>query len=154
MLSLRSRCSIEIVNVHGEVVPILDEGATITPGSPTTKYREYWTEEEDLQYVYPYPNDGSSAKDCAVEHRGGVHGNFGFELLLDEQSGHAAITVDYFAVVPFAPDGRFALIYEPKQATLTGVLGRNEMAIEIELQPGFSAGRDDPPFKSLRVRCR
>lgn len=144
------------MDVNGRVVPILDWGASVDPADRrTSRYREYWTEEEDLDFVYrqevPKP-DGSTS---VVEHFGGVHGNFGYELVVRERTQAAVLRVDYFAVSPSLAGGTLSLRYEPKSVTVAGSL-KSEVGlrVDIEMQPGFSAGRGSPEIKLLRVKCR
>jgi hypothetical protein len=152
---LLPRCTIQIVNVLDQVVSILDEGATITPGTKRTKYREYWTEEEDLSYVYRQAVTGPSGIPSTVEWPGGVHGNLGYELLFAESSRKATLRIDYFTVLPSIADGQLSLAYEPKAVTIGGVLGRDsKLRIDVELQAGFSEDAGRPDFKYLRVTCK
>lgn len=152
---LRPRCTIQLINVLGEVVPLLDEGAQITPATGRTRYREYWTEEEDLDYVYRQPvvaPDGSMSK---VDWPGGVHGNFGYELLVAEASGKFSLEINFFTVLPSTANGRLDLEYEPKLVSMSGVLGRGgKVRIDTELQAGFSEQVRRPDFKFLRVTCK
>jgi hypothetical protein len=106
---LRPRCSIQILNALGEVVPILDEGALITPGTGRTKYREYWTEEEDLHYIYRQPVRAPDGTVSTVDWPSGVHGNFGYELLVAEASGKFSLRIDYFTVLPSTANGGVGL---------------------------------------------
>jgi hypothetical protein len=156
---LQPRCSIEIVNDDGQmvlveggdgqVVPILDWGPSIEPAGPhCARYREYWTEEEDLTYTYGPTKPG-------VELVGGVHGNLGYELIVRGKQQMATLRVDYFAVLPSVVEGELSLDYEPKSVTVTGSLknGRG-LKVEVELQRGLSEERGRPFFKWLRVTCR
>lgn len=144
------RCIIEIINAEGHVVPILDEGASIEPSSPrNSRYREYWTEEEDLVYTFRH-----SASGTQVEYTGDIHVNIGYELVVREKTQRGVLRVDYFEVLPLVADGTLHLEYVPKSVTVTGSLKRgNSMNVQIELQPGFSEEEGRPPFKWLRVRC-
>jgi len=149
---LQPRCTIQIVNALGEVVPILDWGASITPGTGGAKYREYWTEEEDLKFVYRQPVTTPDGSVSTVDWPGDVHGNFGYELLVAEASGEFSLRIDYFTVLPSTANGRLDYSYEPKSVSMSGALGHaGKMLVDIELQAGFSeqAGRSD--FKFLRV---
>ena len=151
----RTRCTIEILNVLGEVVPILDEGASISPGHGRTPTREYWTEEEDLIYVYREVISAPDGSQSKIERPGGVHGNIGYELLLHEKTGRAVLRLDYFTVLPSESAGQLSLEYEPKSVTISGALTRGAgLRLDVELQAGFSEDHGRPDFKTLRLTCR
>jgi len=151
----RPRCSIQIVNVEDEVVEILDEGAAIAPGTPTTPYREVWTEEEDLAYVDRAAAVAPDGSTTVVERSGDVHGNLGYELSCVVATGEAELRVDYFTVSPSVVDGQLALTYEPRSVTVSGKLGQGAVLdVAVDLQAGFSEARGRPDFKQLRVTCR
>jgi len=151
----RPRCSIQIVNVEDAVVPILDEGAVITPATSTTPYREVWTEEEDLAYVYREPIVAPDGTTTIVEHPGDVHGNFGFDFTFTPKTRKAVLRVDYFTVLPVLSGGALRLVYEPKSVTITGRIGRgSSLHLAIDLQAGFSEARGRPDFRLLRVSCK
>ena len=152
---LRPRCTIQFVNVRGQVVPILDEGASITPGTKRTKYREYWTEEEDLFYMYRQPVPAPDGSMSTVDWPGGAHGNIGYELLLAEATRKFVLRIDYFTLLPSIVNGQLITAYEPKSASVSGVLGRgSKLYIDVELQAGFSEEARRPDFKYLRVTCK
>lgn len=150
------RCSIEIVNVEGRVVPLLDAGAYLEPaGRHRRVYRETWTEEEDLVFVPRPPVAAADGSTSSVEQVGGIHGNFGYELLVRAKTQAATLRVDFFRVCPsLAADG-LALDYEPQSVTVRGSLKRGlGLRVEIELQAGLSEEKGRPFFKTLRVVCR
>jgi len=152
MPSPKPRCTIQIVNVIGEVVPILDWGAVISPGTKRAKYREYWTEEEDLYFVYRQSVTAPDGTVSTVDWPGGVHGNFGYELLIAEATGKFSLRIDYFTLLPSVSNGKLDLAYEPMSVSVTGMLGRaNRTRIETQLQAGFSEQAGQPEFKYLRV---
>jgi hypothetical protein len=152
---LRPRCTIQIVNVRDKVVPILDAGAAITPEAGRTKYREYWTEEEDLSYVFRRQITGPSGAPSKLQLPADVHGNIGYELLLSEKTRKAVLRLDYFTVSPFVENGKLSLEYEPKSVTVSGILGQgSKLQIDVELQAGFSEAPGKPDFKYLRVTCK
>jgi hypothetical protein len=160
---LRPRCSIEVVDENGQavmveeddgqMVPLLDWGASIEPaGRRSARYRESWSEEEDLTYTYrPSTPEGAPS----IEMVSGIHGNIGYELVVRGRQQKATLRVDYFAALPSVVNGKLSLDYEPKSVTVTGSLknGRG-LKIEVEWQRGLSAGPDRPFFKWLRVSCR
>jgi hypothetical protein len=162
---LRPRCTIEIIDETGKVVmveggdgqmvPILDEGASIEPaGSRRARYREYWTEEEDLTYTYRPLTSGSGPGTPLI---GGVHGNIGYELIVREKQQRATLRVDYFGVLPTVLGGALALDYEPRSVTVTSSLEKAKkfgLSVQVEWQPGLSVNAGGPFFKWLRVRCR
>ena len=151
---IRPRCTIQLLNVRGELVPILDDGASITPGTRHTKYREVWTEEEDLDYVYRQPVTAADGTASTVAWPGSVHGNFGYELLVAESTRRFSLRIDYFTVLPSVANGQLALAYEPKSASVVGVLGRGgRMRLDIALQSGFSEEAGRPDLEFLRVTC-
>ncbi len=150
------RCTIELLTAEGHVVPILDEGAAIEPSSPrNSRYREYWSEEEDLVFTFRHSapgGDGSSA--AQVEYVGDLHVNLGYELVVRERSQRGVLRVDYFEASPLVVDGKLYLDYVPKSVTVSGSLKRgNRLNVQLELQPGFSQERGGPELKWLRVRC-
>jgi hypothetical protein len=162
---LRPRCTIEIIDENGQavmvegedgqMVPILDWGASIEPAGPLrARYREYWTEEEDLTYTYrPHAAEGSPVTELI----GGIHGNIGYELIVREKQRKATLRVDYFAALPILVNGELSLDYEPKSVTVTCSLAKRrgpKFDVQVEWQPGLSVGPGQPFFKWLRVRCR
>jgi hypothetical protein len=153
---IQPRCSITIVNVENQVVPILDEGALITPSGPRNiTYREYWTEEEDLDYTYRQKVLAPDGSTSIVEVPGQIHGNIGYELLVRGKRQKAVLRVDYFTVLPSIVNGALSLEYEPKSVTVTGSLKHGTgLRVDIELQAGLSDDRGRPEFKWLRVACR
>lgn len=150
------RCTIEILNTAGQIVPILDEGASVEPFSAkSSRYREYWTEEEDLKFTHERTVVGPDGKPAKERFVGDIHGNFGFELVVRRRSLSAALRVDYFIVRPAIRDGALELDYEPKSVTVYGSMKPGPgLQVEIELQEGFSEDDGRPLFKSLRTTCR
>lgn len=150
------KCTIEIINVDGQVVPILDWGASVEPFSQkTSRYREYWTEEEDLVFTYDQAIAGPDGTLSLERRDGDVHGNLGYELVVRLRSLSAVLRVDYFIVSPTLRDGNPSLNYEPKSVTVTGSMKPGPgLQVQIELQDGFSEGAGRPPFRWLRVTCR
>jgi hypothetical protein len=150
------RCSIEIVNVEGRIVPLLDAGAYIEPaGRHRSVYRETWMEEEDLVFVRRPPVAADGGPTSSAEQVGGVHGNFGYELLVRAKTQAATLRVDFFRVCPsLAADG-LSLDYEPQSVTVRGSLERGRgLRVEVELQAGLCEEQGRPFFKTLRVVCR
>lgn len=152
----RPRCTIEIINVDGQIVPILDEGASVAPFSAkSSRYREYWTEEEDIKVTYERTVVGPNGQLSTERLFSGIHGNFGFELVVRRRSLSAVLRVDYFIVRPTILDGSLELDYEPKSVTVYGSMKPGPgLQVEIEFQDGFSEDDGRPAFKLLRVTCR
>jgi hypothetical protein len=146
------RGTISIQDVRGEVVPILDEGASISIDGD--EYREYWTEEEDLAFVYKQtvvsPGGGSSTKEWV----GGVHGNVGYELKINLATKVVTVRLDYFSVSPSIVNNALELNYEPLATTAQGVLDGQGLRVEVALQPGLRVYAVTPVFAVLRIECR
>ena len=137
----------------GQKVPLLDAGAYIerfTRGR--IRYREYWTEEEDLSFTYEVTSSNGATKTTL---HSGIHGNIGYELIVRGTGQHATLRIDYFVAIPRIDQGALVLDYEPKSVTFTGSLKNGSgIDVRVDWQRGFSVEPGQPFFKYLRVRCR